>query len=72
VDKQPYKPSKNPLKCNFGLGISTTALFLPIIAIDPLSLYLNGIRALSFRVNLKFLPNSALAESQLAQLVDVH
>jgi hypothetical protein len=71
VDKQPYKPSKNPLKCNFGLGISTTALFLPIIAIDP-SLYLNGIRALSFRVNLKFFAKFSLAESQLAQLVDVH
>ena len=39
-----------PLKNNFGLGNSATALFLPIIAIEPLSWYLKGTLDLDFKV----------------------
>ena len=46
--------AKNPLKCILGFGKSTTALFLPIMAIDPLSLYLKGIKGLLLPINLKF------------------
>ena len=47
--------AKNPLKCNLGFGISTTALFFPIIAIEPLSLYLKASRGLFRNILTKFL-----------------
>ena len=47
--------AKKPLKCHFGLGKSTTALFFPMIAIEPLSLYVKGFKGLFVIRALKFL-----------------
>ena len=45
----------NPLKNNLGFGISATALLLPIIAIEPLSLYLKAVKLLFCSLAIKFL-----------------
>ncbi len=47
--------AKNPCKVSLGIDRSTTALFLPTVAILPLFTYLNGIIFLFFANRIKLL-----------------
>ena len=60
MHEQPRHPRDEPLKMHRGFGMSATALFLPIMASDPLSWYANAVNgwpwSIAIRLAARFPP----------------